>query len=513
MDISNSMRHFNRKRMKSKNYKALNAVTYTKYLVGLTLIFLLSSCLRDINNWEGVWRTEIEYIPSLQSNYEFELSQGLFSGEWSGRWEAEELFGSGDIPEITIDELAVELNFGADGRFKGKLSNDKQTLEGIFYGLDGKLDSLKFDKVDEWTSEKPARTDEKGNALKKWSYKVPESIDDGWTTSDLKSSNIVQQTIINLFQKVVDGEYKGLDAVLISHKGKLVLEEYFHLGAQDRNHTIQSCTKSVTSLLVGIARDSSLIDNLDKPLQDFFSPEETLNTHTWPITLKHALTMSAGLDWNEWVIPYTNPNNIAVRMNSSEDMYSFVLNRKVEDKGILGNKFEYNSGLSVLLGGVINNVTGLPADKYAKRTLFKKLGIDNYYWASVTGQTHTGGGLFLRPRDFLKIGQLVLDNGKWEGQQVISESWIKESTAFNLPIEDSKDRGYGYQWWRSQFNVGTTKFPAISAEGYGGQLLFVVPDLELVVLFLHHNPKDFNLSHTMASKEMEEFIIPAVLVN
>ncbi|MCG2461619.1 beta-lactamase family protein [Flavobacteriaceae bacterium F89] len=500
--------------MESKNRKVLNAICPCKYLIGPMLLLLLFSCSENRNNWEGIWRTEIEYIPGLHSNFEFELSQALFSGEWSGRWETDELLAHGEIPKVKVAIREIEMNFGVDGQFRGHLSEEKRTLEGILYGSDGKNDTLKFVKVDGWTSERPARINENGDAIKHWSYRIPESTGDGWNVADLKNFKISQQPLDELFQNVVDGQYKGLDAVLIAHNGQLVLEEYFHLGAQNRVHTIQSCTKSVTSLLIGIANDNGLISDLDLPLQSFFTNYlDTLNTNTWPVSLKHALTMSAGLEWNEEDILYTNPKNDAVRMNQSSDMYSFVLKRNMADEGRPGNQFEYNSGLSVLLGGVLLDVTGIPADRYAEKTLFNRLGIKHYNWQSLTDKVHTGGGLWLRPRDFLKIGQLVLDNGKWNGQQIISESWIEESTAFQLPIKESNDWGYGYQWWRGIFHVGQTKFPEINAAGYGGQFLFVVPDLDLVVLFLHHNPADLNLSHTLGWKEMEKYIVPAVLSN
>ncbi len=495
-----------------QNQKVLNVIRTGHYLISVVLLLVIFSCSEEKNNWEGIWNTKIEYFPGLLSDFDLELNKGLFNEEWSGRYEAIELLDSREIPNIKVANLNIELDFGYGQIFKGKLSHDKRSLEGIFYDSIGENDTLKFVKVDNWTSEMPARIDEHGDAVKHWDYRIPEPMDDGWNIANLESSNISQQPLNEMFQKVVDEKYKGLDAVLISHDGKLVLEEYFYLGAQDRIHTIQSCTKSVTSLLVGIAHDNGLIGNLSLPIQGFFPNYlDTISTNPWPVNLKQALKMSAGLEWNEWDKPYSDPTNKAVRMNLSSDMYGFVLSQNMAKEDRPGEQFVYNSGLSVLLGGVVLQATGLPIDKYAEQTLFKKLGIQEYSWMSSTDQIHTGGGLFLRPRAFLKIGQMVLDNGKWNGQQIISESWIKESTAFHLPIKDSKDWGYGYQWWTGVINVGTTKFPVINASGYGGQFLFVIPDLNLVVLFLHHNPADLDLSHTLGWKEMEKYIVPAVL--
>lgn len=158
----------------------------------------------------------------------------------------------------------------------------------------------------------------------------------------------------------------------------------------------------------------------------------------------------------------------------------------------------------------------MSADKYAEKTLFTKLGIKDYQWISLKGQTHTGGGLFLRPRDALKIGQLICDNGRWSGEQVVSDSWVEESTGFLLSAEivpGTRNWGYGYQWWREEFNVQGKVYPAIFAAGYGGQFLWIVPELRLVVLALHHNPTDFKYIHTLNWVQMESIIIPAVLAN
>jgi len=118
----------------------------------------------------------------------------------------------------------------------------------------------------------------------------------------------------------------------------------------------------------------------------------------------------------------------------------------------------------------------------------------------------------MQPRDIMKLGQLVLDEGKWDGEQVISKSWIKESTALRLPISElNKQAGYGYQWWRGACTVDKKIFPVIFAAGYGGQVLYIIPDLNLVVLTLHHNPSEADLSHSIAWSELEKMIIPAFL--
>ena len=473
------------------------------------------ACSVDRYEWEGVWHSKAEFVPGLPLAVEFELEKNLFSDQWSGRWQVPELMVSVEIPSIKITSNEIKMDFGPDGQFKAELNESSTLLEGIMYDSE-KNDSseVAFIKVSEWISEKPARVDKNGKQVKDWNYAIPKLIDDNWRVKSLKDTHASRQSLDKLFNSVLDGEYKWLDAVLIAHKGQLVLEEYFHLGDRNRKHTLQSSTKSVTSLLVGMAHDDSLISDLNSPIKHFFpNYPDSLNTNTWPVSIKHALTMSAGIEWEE-TIPYTDPNNDVFGMNNSDDMYRFVLSHPMATGEKPGEKFEYNSGLSVLLGGVILNSTGVPIDKYAEQTLFKRLGIKQYTWLSTSDQVHTGGGLFLLPRDFLKIGQLILNNGKWNGQSVITESWIKESTAFQLPTqESSRDWGYGYQWWRGMFDIDQIKYPTIHASGHGGQFLWVIPKLDLVVVALHHNPSDSDPSHTIAFEEMSKYIIPAFIAN
>ena len=150
-------------------------------------------------------------------------------------------------------------------------------------------------------------------------------------------------------------------------------------------------------------------------------------------------------------------------------------------------------------------------DHYAEKTLFEKMGIKHYYWRVNSSQVHTGGGLYLRARDLLKLGQLVLDQGRWNGEQVISQRWIEDSTAFHLPQSDSDDDwGYGYQWWRGTFYFPRGRVEMIYGSGFGGQYLMVFPKLQLVVLLLHHNFLPEEGRHTMNSDEIREYVIPAI---
>lgn len=214
-------------------------------------------------------------------------------------------------------------------------------------------------------------------------------------------------------------------------------------------------------------------------IKDFFSDYRIgdLPDDKKKITLKDVLTMTAGLKWNESV-PYSNWENTHTQMTSSGNWIDFVLNLPLVEKP--GDHFKYNTGTSNLLAIIIKQATGMGIDAFARKYLFEPLGITKSRWfRDSQGNPCSGGsngGVFLRPRDMAKIGQLFLDRGKWNGKTIISESWVKESTA--------KQRGnthYGYLWWRGAGYFNNKTIPYFFASGYGGQAIYVVPDLDLVV--------------------------------
>jgi CubicO group peptidase (beta-lactamase class C family) len=470
---------------------------------------LTTACLPGGRELTGIWHAELEMVPGLRSALDIQLSQDI-TGKWSGRFELPELMAASELQAVNVQGSKIELHLGAGTVFKGELSKDKTAIGGVLDAPGQKAENVNFKKVPHWSAQIPARADKNGQPVRSWKYQPPLATGDGWQVGLLPESVADSKLLNELFEQILQGKFHGLDAFLVAQHGELILEEYFYLGGRERLHSIQSATKSVTSLLFGTARDQGLIKNLDEPLKSYFPQyADSAQASTSSPTLRHALTMSAALDWKE-DIPYSNPENDAVRMNQSSDLYKYVLSKSPDPVDKPGDRFEYNSGLSILLGGVLLHTTGKPADNYARETLFKTLKINHFAWTSMGGKVHTGGGLFLRPRDLLKIGQMVLDSGKWNGRQVVSENWIRESTAFILPISEGyKDFGYGYQWWRGTVRTDTGTFPVIYASGYGGQMLYIVPDLDLVVLTFHHNPADNDGSHSITWKTVERVVIPA----
>lgn len=192
------------------------------------------------------------------------------------------------------------------------------------------------------------------------------------------------------------------------------------------------------------------------------------------ITIEHCLMMAAGLEWNEHSIPYSDPYNDNTVGNSSSDYVAYVLAKPVVQAP--GTQWYYNSGCSMTLGAILRNATGLGADEYAERYLFDSLGISRSSWMVMAGgHLATHGGLHLRPRDMAKFGQLFLQRGTWAGEQIVSEEWVAESTRPRLTVYGELQ--YGYQWWFKEVNGYDVPLTA----GGGGQYIFVVPELDMVV--------------------------------
>lgn len=360
------------------------------------------------------------------------------------------------------------------------------------------------------------------NNIKGYQYTVPDRTNDGWETGNLSSENLNASLINEFFQRINDHNYTNLHihSVLIVRNNKLVVEEYFpgkepifgptlqqpldwrkyQVFNRDTLHTLESATKSVNSILIGIAIDQHLIHGVDEKISTFF-PEFTGKDD---IRLKHFLSMTAGLDWNENKIPYTDPRNDCIRMDHTNDPVRFLLERPVV--AAPGTKFVYNSAIAVTLGEIIRKASGLPVDKFAESNLFKPLGISDYAWRGnfTNGVIHTGGGLYLRPRDMAKIGCMMLNNGRWQGKQIVSEDWVRESTKKQAP-----DMGYGYEWWLPRFKVRDQMIPSFLAEGYGGQCIFVFPSLHMVVVFTGWKEPIFGQLRDM----MQRYVLPAAIRN
>jgi CubicO group peptidase (beta-lactamase class C family) len=359
--------------------------------------------------------------------------------------------------------------------------------------------------------------------------------DSTWTVSTPGEEGIDPAAIDSLVADIAEGEYGFIDHFLLIRHGRVVADHHFeqdyaaiaaeydptnhqynydhpdwHPYYRDTDlHTLQSVTKSITSAALGIAVLEGSISGIDVPAMSFFDAYEPdlSDPRKQAMTLEDMLTMRSGIEWNE-MTSYDNADNSCVLLEASDQWIRFVLDHPmVTDPGTLWN---YNSGVSVLLGKIVGVATGQRIDKWAEEKLFKPIGITNYYWKiTPDDEVDTEGGLYLSAHDLARIGYLFLRGGVWKDTRIVSEDWVKSSTTpiVNdiLPDNGRPDPGYGYQWWVPDHDG--EKASVFSANGYGGQHLLVAPEYDIVAVFNGWNIHDRPERSTQSA--LQERILPA----
>jgi len=322
---------------------------------------------------------------------------------------------------------------------------------------------------------------------------TPSAGSDHWPVANSDSVGISSTTLCPMVKWLNDWKECNVHSVLVVRHGKLVFEHYFtgideKLGnplgevtfGPETRHDARSMTKSVTDLLVGIAIDRGWIKSIDASVFSFFPQYADLRTPEKDrITLRHLLTMSSGLEWHEFDTPYTSDANSENQMDNAKDPYRYALQQPVVAPP--GRVWNYNSGSTELLGAILRKATGKPLDQLARSLLFEPLGITDVEWYKYAqGNPSAAAGLRLRPRDLAKIGQLVLQRGAWNGKQIVSAGWIDASTTPQM--NGFLVFFYGYQFWLGRSLVDRHPVDWAAAWGLGGQRVFIIPDLDLVVV-------------------------------
>jgi CubicO group peptidase (beta-lactamase class C family) len=264
-------------------------------------------------------------------------------------------------------------------------------------------------------------------------------------------------------------EGRNTQGVVILHHGELIAEWYAEGASGESFAASWSMAKSFTSALIGIAIEQGLIPGVDEPMSTWFP--EWANDERSAITLEHVLHMASGLDWVEDDDPASlATSDIAGLVLNSPDELAYAVGQPLRAEP--GTVFNYSSGDTMLLSGVLQQATGRSAADYAEEVLFDPIGMDPVdWWQDAAGHTLTYCCLDTTSRDFARFGQLYLEGGRWGDEQVVPADWVAESLTPS-PIA----AGYGYQWW---LTPGTTEFQAI---GFDGQHLYVLPEHDLVVV-------------------------------
>eukprot|EP00903_Cladosiphon_okamuranus_P001956 g1954.t1 len=291
-----------------------------------------------------------------------------------------------------------------------------------------------------------------------------------------------------------------LHAVLAERAGETVLESYG--SGPDENwgrpighvqfdadtlHDLRSVSKSIVSLLYGIALERGAVPRLDTPILEAFSdyPDLARDPARQKLTVEHALTMTLGMEWDE-TRPYTDPENSEIAMEQAPDRYRFILERPILAEP--GTRWIYSGGATALVGEILQRGTGKKLPDYAAETLFSPLGIDRFEWAAGPDGTHSpASGLRLTAQDLLKIGRLVLDNGVWQGRRIVPEAWL--TAALNPVIATGEGPDYGFFWFCGQAPVPALGGPArwFAGFGNGGQRLWLCPKTDVAAVVFSGN--------------------------
>jgi CubicO group peptidase (beta-lactamase class C family) len=303
---------------------------------------------------------------------------------------------------------------------------------------------------------------------------TPRPRHDGWPVAAPESLRMDRSKLHQAFELFFsEDEFVTARSLLVVRRGSLVAEGYCRdLDDVDRIGALMSATKSVTSLLTGIAIDGNPADSLDRTLYSLIPGKFDADPARRRMTLRHLLTMRSGLDFDN------DDFSLEMEHDVHGDGISHILHKPMIHEP--GATYNYQDCDPHLMSAALQEITGTALERFAEAHLFQPLGISRFLWLKHhDGTTYGGYGLYLAPRDMARIGQLVLQNGRWNGRQVVPQDWITLSTAHQTDMDEENARlgfDYGFYWWR------VPELGAFTANGHGGQYIFVVPATELVIV-------------------------------
>lgn len=339
-----------------------------------------------------------------------------------------------------------------------------------------------------------------------------------WPTATPRSVGLNAAVLDSINSEIAAGRYGLVDRMVVIRHGRLVYDKSYNRdydaayrdsvhvrGALNQHsytgpfnyydpwwhpyyrrgdlHTLQSVTKTITSMVIGTAVTRGDFPSVEAPVLSFFDTTTVANVDARKrrMTVRNLLTMTSGFDWNE-NLPYADPRNTAIGLEESADWTKYTIDRPMAAEP--GAVFNYNSGASALLAYVFVKATGHDIEEYAAQHLFAPLGIQRWYWKrSPTGLPDTEGGLYLEARDLAKLWYLVLKQGEWEGHQVLSKDWVHASITPSIATGQAPGAPrYGYSWWLYPFGRDTSQY-YWAGSGFGGQVPIVLPNEDIVVVF------------------------------
>jgi CubicO group peptidase (beta-lactamase class C family) len=369
-----------------------------------------------------------------------------------------------------------------------------------------------------------------------YAYVQPHQLEDGLLTDNLISVGLDTNKIIGLTKLILTNQFPNIHSLLILKDDKLVYENYF--SGEDENwglslgyakhdvnslHDSRSISKSVVSACIDIAMLQHKIKSLDDPIFNYLQGYEKYKTpQKEKISIRHLLTMSSGIKWDE-TGPHGTSSNNETQMERSMDPVEYVLSQPIAVQP--GAVWNYNSGGIQVLAEIIRNVSGQDIDKFAEQFLFNPLGIKKYKWTKTTIATllkpgnifklignhrsfpAAASGLRLTSRDLIKFGALYLNNGSSNGKQLLSVKYAEEALKTQiLRAKDTKTNGYGYLFWTQTDTLNNKTFQLAAAKGNGGQRIFIDKDLRLIVVITAGNYENNHLKNN-GEKALDDYIL------
>ena len=313
---------------------------------------------------------------------------------------------------------------------------------------------------------------------------------DEWKTRKPEAVGMDSQKLAEAIEYAATPKF-NTEGILVVKNGYIVAESYFGSFRKDSKHVSHSMAKSFTSSLIGIAIDKGIISGVDTELCQYYEDwdcEDADIDSRAKITIRHAMTLTSGLEWHEDWSRWDPATNDALKMGASGRFYQYMSDRDGLHEP--GQRFYYSTGDPMLLSRVIQEATGMSAYKFAKQNLFEPLNIDVRWDKDRDGYTATAWGLHTTVREFAKFGYLFLNNGKWEDKQIVSEEWVKKSTKTDPTVKMWAAYGYLWhvnlpyrlRWSKSLMSPDNLPKDGYMAEGVLGQNIFIIPSRDLVIV-------------------------------
>ena len=361
-------------------------------------------------------------------------------------------------------------------------------------------------------------------------YRQPNATGDGWVTARARDVGLDEAALTRLMQRVIDSDPSArrpalIHSILVARRGKLVLEEYFFGFDRDTPHDTRSAGKTFASVMLGAAMMRGAKLAPETPVYELLAgmgPFAKPDPRKSQITLAHLMTHTSGLacDDND----NDSPGNEGTMQTQRQqpDWWKYTLDLPMAHDP--GRRYAYCSANTNLVGAALTTATGTWLPELFERTVARPLQFSRYYWNLMpTGEGYQGGGAFIRPRDLLKIGQTYLGGGMWKGRRIVASSWVTRSTAPHVEINEATTgldanqfpnfygKGTdGYTWHLNKLSSGNRTYREYEANGNGGQLLIVVPELDLTVVFTAGNYMQGGIWGRWRDEIVGKEIIPAI---